>query len=847
MSRRRKIASALSLAVIALVAMVQLWPGLSNGLSPPMSWDHGSHLGKAMLTAQHLLPWSLRGWTDLVECGVPLGTLYTPIGTMWILLFRALTPWLEWHQSYALAFLGFRVLVGASVLRLSRSVGAGWIGAVVAGLLALADFGDHSEGGWFYDVEYGVWPMSIAMCFFFLALADLVAYVERGERVVGARAALLLGVALFSHQMALVAFGLVVPCLVLARRSGDRGTLREDLRRVLPVAIVGGMVASWWMLPMLSMSAWLEDHGQLYQSTLDMGARLVGGEAVLDRSGAGNVWTNVLVTLGLGVALLDRGPRRSLALGALVAMIFGSAGWFLALDASRFLPAFGRIVYPRLMMVSKPMLFALAGVLVHDVIVRVAPVVRAQLRSNRGRWGLGLAALALVPFVPDMPARISTSLFERHVATTASGSGWDDWQAAWRWVAERPDDGFYRVAYFSESTHLPQAAPGYTGRPAHITGPLVGESFRNNTDSTHPIALRAMNVRYVVTEGPPSFELAGESHVVESFGRLVVSELDRWNGAVASAPDGDGEPRTLALEDEHVVIDPGGARVVVVHRALGPGWVANADGEVVPIGEERVFDSARLRLMRIEVPAGTERLELRYQGFRAPHWLGMLATILGLVIVALWAGGWERIPSHRRTKLVAAFERAEARVPPRVWVWWPAVVCALPFALVLALAARNARGTHLPRMIGAAHGAILDAAGGEVPCSRRAEDGALLCGSLTVERTQVAVDGVYHSCLTAHPPHGGMLVLAWDHVALGSSLRVGGGVDDAAFLRRGAPIEVRVSIDGSEVTELDVPVSHEWIERTVEVPGGSGAHDVRIEVRSDETSRRDLCLDLISR
>ena len=75
MSRRRQLASFASLAVVALVATIQLWPGLSDDLSPPISWDHGSHLGKAMLTAQELLPFSLRGWTDLVECGVPLGTL----------------------------------------------------------------------------------------------------------------------------------------------------------------------------------------------------------------------------------------------------------------------------------------------------------------------------------------------------------------------------------------------------------------------------------------------------------------------------------------------------------------------------------------------------------------------------------------------------------------------------------------------------------------------------------------------------------------------------------------------------------------------------------------------------
>lgn len=843
---RRALSSALSLAALAGLATAQLWPGLSQDLSPPISWDHGSHLGKAMLTAQELLPWSLRGWTDLVETGVPLGTLYTPIGTMWILLFRAVTPFLEWHQSYALAFLGFRVLVGASVYRLARVAGAGHLGATAAGVLALADIGDHSEGGWFYDVLYGVWPMSIAMCFFFLALADLLVYVEKGERVVGARAALLLGVALFSHQMSLVAFGLVVPCLVVARMtSGERTSLRTDLSRVLPVAFVGGAIASWWMLPMLSMSRWLEDHGQLYRDTPDMGARLLGGEGIL---GAG-AWTNVLVALGLAAALVGKSARRSLALGALVAMLVGASGWFLALDASRYLPAFGRIVFPRLMMVSKPMLFALAGVVLHELGARVLPVLRAQARAPRGRLGLVVAALALAPFLPDVPARLSTLLLERDVPTTATTSAWRDFRAAWAWVADRPDgEGFYRVAYFSESTHLPQAAPGYTGRPAHITGPLVGESFRNNTDSTHPLALRAMNVRYVVTEGAPGLELASEVDRVATFGGLVLSELRGWSGAVAVAGEGEtAVPRTVALERERVVVEPHGARTVVVRRALGPGWVATADGTEVPIGEERVFDSPRLRLMRVEVPAGTERLELRYHGFRAPHWLGMLATLVGLLVTLLWAGGWERVPAPWRARAAALVTRFGARVPSSLERAWPTLACALPFVGVAALVLANARGTHLPPRLREAAGSVLHDDGTTTPCARRSSDGALRCDEVVVERTQVAVDGVYRSCLTAPPPRGGTLVLAWDDLLLGGTLRLGGGVDDQAFLRRGAPIEVRALVDGDEVTTFEVPLSHEWVERTVPVPGGGGTHDVRIEVRSDETHRRLFCLDAVSR
>jgi hypothetical protein len=841
---------ATSLAVLALLALVvaQLWPGLSNGLSPPISWDHGSHLGKAMLTAE-LLP-SLRGWTDLVECGVPLNTLYSPTGTIWILLFRLFTPFLEWHQTYALAIVGFRFMVALCVYRLARAAGASPLAAMLAGVLALADTGDHSEGGWFYDVLYGVWPMSLAMCFFFLAFAELLELVEgthepRALRRKSALAMVLLGIALFSHQMALVTFGLVIPVLVLVRAlSGS--SLRTDLVRMLPVTLVAGLVAAWWMVPMLSMSGWLEDHGQLYIGTDDMGGRMVAGEGIL----RGGAWTGVLVAIGLGIGMLGRPSRRTLAFGALIVMIAAASGWFLALDASRFLPPLGRLIYPRLMMAAKPMVFALVGCALHDLFERVRPALRAERRSARGRVSLVLGAALLLPFVPSVPSRLGELLVARDVPTTASLGTWNEWQAAWAWVRGHDDDRFWRVAYFTESTHLPQAAGAYSGRPGHITGALVGESFRNNTDSTHPDALRAMNVRYVVTEGPASGALAGAVAELEVFGLLHLYELRDWSDRVVDAPLGEATPSVSAYENERVVFAPNGARSVVVRRAIAPGWHAYADGVEIAIDEERVFDSPRLRLMRLELPEGVREVEIAYSGFRAPFVLGWLLTMLGLAIAALTAGGWERLPAAPRdaalARATALRDRLWSRLPPRarsvLVEQWPALVCAAPF-LALALAVSiHARGAHLPRTPFSAHVERVD--GSTLPC----DGGGVrhVCAGTAVERVQVATDGVYHSCLSAWPIQGGTLVLEWDEVPMTGTLRIGAGVDDQAFLRTGEPIEVTTRIDGGDPSVLRVPLSHEWVTQTLPLDDG-GIHDVRIEVRARDTSRRWLCLDAVAR
>lgn len=849
----------IALATLLLLVVAQHWPGLSHDLSPPISWDHGSHLGKAMLTAR-MLP-SVRGWTDLVETGLPLNTMYTPSGPLWILLFRAFTPFLAWHQTYALAIVGFRFMVALTTFRLARVAGAGVVGATLAGVLTLADVGDHSEGGWFYDVLYGVWPMSLAMCFFFLAYADLLEVVTyRGEplrlRRLMARAMVLLGIALFSHQMSLVAFGLLLPVLIAvratARRPGEDASLRQDLSRVLPVAVVAALVAAWWMVPMLTMSRWLEDHGQLYVGTDDMGARMVAGEGIL----RGGVWTGVLAAIGLGTSVFAKPTRRVLAIGALVAMLVGSAGWFVWLDVPRYLPAFGRIMYPRLMMVAKPLIFACVGCALSDLVAGMAPAVRSQLRTPQGKLGALIAVALLVPFLPSVPDRLMDLIVRRDVTTTASLGTWNDWQAVWAHVDALPGgrspetNDFYRVAYFSDSTHLPQAAPAYSHRPGHITGPLVGESFRNKTDSTHPDALRAINVRYVVTEGPATGELAGELTQLETFGALRLYELEGWHGDVASAPLGEASPVIESYGDDHVVLRPEGARVVVVRRAMGPGWTAEADGVEIPIGEERVYDSPALRLIRLELPAGVERVELRYHGFGSLYLIGWLFTLIGLAAALAVAGGWERIPVARRQLVIdrvrALGVRARTRVSPRVVEgavrFWPALVCIAPFAAVALLAARGARGTHLP--IVPHEAAIVAASGATESCGGAAR--SHVCGGNEIGVSHLAVDGVFHSCLTARPPRSGALVLTWDDLPMSGTLHLGAGIDDQAFLRTGEPVELTVSIDGGPPEVMRVPVSHEWITADVPVPAGD-VHDVRIEVRSRATDRRWLCLDAVAR
>lgn len=845
----------LSMVVVALVAIAQLWPGLSHDLSPPISWDHGSHIAKAMQTWNEL--GTLRGWTDNVVVGVPLNTVYTPVGTLLILFVRLFTTSLEWPQTYAIAFALFRIIVGLSSFRLARAIGGGNLGGVVAGLLVLADQGDHSEGGWFYDVQFGVWPMSLAMCVFFLAVADLVELLdEHGARAFAeasrgklARTALLFGIALFAHQASLFAIFTIVPSIMVVRATTPDAPLGRDIVRVVVVLGIAVFVACWWLLPMFSLTAYLDDHGQLYRGTIDMGQGLAEGRGILN----GGVYTGVLVTLGILAALGGRWDRRALGVAALFAMMFGSPGWFLELDMARVLPPLGRFVFPRMMMMAKPPLFALAGCVVHDVWLRAQPELRRLAAHPRGRIGLVVGALMLVPFSPGFSPALHTLLLDRQVNTTNTMTEWQSWNDVWRWVRERPEHPFFRVLYINPHSHLELASGAFTGRPLLTTGIVVGEAFANTTDSSNPEALRALNVRYVASFSPLPYELDREVDHVETFGLIRVYQLRAARSDVVSALDGEARPNVTHYERERVVFEPRGAREIVVRRAYSPEWHAYADGAELPITFERVVDSPRLRLVRLSLPEGTREVVLRFRP-GAPYYVGALLTLLGLLAIAFIAWGrdvrWPMAVRRIEQRVAGRLEILAARVPGSLRSSWPAWVMVAPFLAAPLVYARGLAGYHFARHLDAARVSVRRDDGPASACAATPQaPSQIVCPSLAsapIELTAECVDGRFHSCMRTHTPSGETLVLEWPHASLSGRLVLGGGVsDDTQGRQHGEPIRVRTFVDDVELgAPLEVPVARAWGEQMLDVTPGD--HAVRFEV-TGPGGRLPFCLDAISR
>jgi hypothetical protein len=839
---RKRLTAAELAAPLALVAvaLAQLWPGLAAGLAAPLSWDHGAHLGKAMLTVE-LLP-ALRGWTDLVESGVPLNTVYSVGGPLWVLLFRAPTTWLEWHQTYALAFAAFRVLVGLAPYRLARVAGASPLGAFFAGLVALADHGDHSEGGWFYDVTYGVWPMSLSMCFLFFGLADLIASRAKTSRLTAARAALLLGAALVTHQMPLVALAALVPLWLVTRwLDGARG-LAGDGRAALAVTLTAGCVAGFWLVPMLAQSAWLSEHGQLYRTFTELGRGAAAGEMVL-RAGP---WTSVLVAIAVLRALFARGTQRFLGLAVVLMIAVSARTWLLDWEALRLLPALGKLMYPRFLMIAKPMAFVLVGMLVGELATPTLGAMRRALRSPRGLVGLGVAALLVAPFARGITQELRARIVERELDTTATSALWPHFLAYAAWERARPHAPGERVAYFHVESHLFQGAPAYTGVPAHKIGMLIAETFGNTTDSGEENVLRALGVRSIVSVGPAPGRFASRLREVRRFGPIVVNALVDAEIAPAFDPDDAARtPHVASLTRDTVEIAPNGARRVVLRRADGPGWRAEIDGRAAEIAAWAVPDTTRLRFVGVEVPAGAQRVRFHYAAWQWFDIAGVLLTLAGLLGAALLARP-DIAPTRVRARLAAWRVRLTA-IPAKVRA---GAALAVGLAVIAALFARNAGTYAFADHLDDANYAVIAPNGAQTPCTAERPDGerGVMCPIapwLWLGRTVQAVEGRLRSCVWAHPPPGGQTGrVRFPQAQLGARLTVGGGVGDDAQGGDGPPVVLRVRVDERELGALEAPWRARWVEQTFATT--PGVHAVGFDVQAASDARRFFCFDAVS-
>ena len=225
--------------------------------------------------------------------------------------------------------------------------------------------------------------------------------------------------------------------------------------------------------------------------------------------------------------------------------------------------------------------------------------------------------------------------------THHSADWWGASRAVGQWLAQQPRLEFTRVATVTgQHDHRLLFAPIRSGLPQYKVGYSPAFLFRHAPTSGSPETLRALSVRYVVSNRdvprPDMKELV-------RFEPLGIYELDGWNPRRWHVIAGEATVDELRFDErgmEFVVRTAEQGARIVLHVAPYVRWQAWLDGEELPLASVVPEDPHDPVFMSLPLRPG--RLALRYVR-RTLDWVGLLVSLLGLAAALLWGTvAWRR-------------------------------------------------------------------------------------------------------------------------------------------------------------------------------------------------------------
>jgi hypothetical protein len=575
-------------AVLLLCAFAcwLIWPAPIGRM--PLSQDHTVHVARAWMVGQELQGGHLSGWSSYWYFGFPAGELYPVLGDLLVSLLRALTFGLvSWPRCYAFVFSAAYVAQGIAMMRISRATGLGTAPGFIGAVLLYLDPGVLREGGWAYTVHFGVWMQPIACVCIWWAFAELAIAVRtplRARVLLGP--VVLVAIAMLAHPIALpmAALGTIIMVIAL----GVRGEMARVLVAFGTATGLGAALAAWWVLPMMSHSAWIANLGTLYSDMDTMVMRVADG-----------VWAKHMApAIGYGIIVgllwaLVRGNRfvRGLAVLAVALWLMSTSDFFFRFRLDWLSENFRYLQYQRFIICAKPGLYLAAG-LVPAALARLAWTRwRAEGPPMRTQVVASAAAIAAIIALGAMLTGAAREAKKHHVGELATQrvkgdkkldkdfAAFNQW-AAKRW-AERGEGEYWRFAYKAKRhSHIYADAPVFNGAPAYKIGYMPGEVFVHRPESEQASVLDRLRVKYFVGNSAPS-----GARVVKRFGKIKVSEraIKEEIGRVV----GGGELEVLVddVDHEHVTVRVSGASEtsrLELNVAGYPRWEILHDGVPVP-------------------------------------------------------------------------------------------------------------------------------------------------------------------------------------------------------------------------------------------------------------------------
>jgi hypothetical protein len=786
--------------VAALPALLQSLPLLWK---TPLSHDHPAHLFKAWhFWTEMLGRGRLRGWSHFWGFGFPSDELVPSGAELWVCMFRALSlGQLSWQRTYALAFAGFLVFKALATYAFTRrSFGHG--AAVVAAWITCLDVGAFSEGGWVWNTEWGVWPVSLSMCLILVAFVELdrVLATGRARHVLGAGVAM--AWALLAHQVALLVLVVAIPLLILDRVLSAQQPQPLRLLQACGAVTLGLALSAFTLIPFLARASDAMDLGVATTSLADVLGKLLTLRTFQRLSPV----IHGLALLGAWLALRQRRPQAVFLCASAAAFVVLSSDLLTAvLHLERVFPNVIKIEAPRMLLIAKLFWFPLAGHAIVWVLSRARLPWPWPSRSSRAaRRGLQAALLAAI-VLPGLP-RLLAAEVGANIQGEAETPHYADLEQAFAWAKalRESEPGRYRIAYeLGRDDHISTLAPLYDGAPMYKIGDTPSQIFDGMPMTDGPEMLEALSVRYVVTHArrdEPYFKHE------RRFGALELYRFERYRADPFELV-GPGRAELVEWGPERMRARLSGTDPesrLRLHVAAYGRWRVTLDQAALPITRVTVYGAEDPVLM--EVPVRDGELLLSYVD-GPPDRLGLLGSLGALPV---FAGLWLLGPSPWR-RLVEALARRRRPIA------WGAAVLSGVAALLLVLRVSRA-GALLPSRSIFYSDVELSLAG--LPCVARAEL-RFDCGPHRVEAKLVHGRGD-HLCMAA-PEVGTLRVRS--RARLGSFVA---GRYDA----RGAYGWLEATLDGRELG---------WVWTR---PGYMRAQSVQFDVRARGEERGVLELSL---
>jgi hypothetical protein len=856
------------LAAIASVMMAEILGG-----ERPVSHDHTVHYFKAWQMHEHFLPQGrLQGWSHRWFAGDPVNYLY-PIGAdLCVNLVHALSfGAMTFSQAYARAFWLFHVFTGYAGYRFGRTVGGPHVG-FVTGLLMLTDLSEFRLGGWAYTINYGVWPQALSLDFALLALCRLPAIVE-GRRLAPIGAfAVLMGLSILSHPMALVFLVVIVALVVLAVSFADGVRGASGVFRLLAGYALAVVVAACWLLPFWSVRGESSVMGIWWDATYEMGKGLVALDAFPGTLG----WVLACGVLALVVVLRTR--RFVLlftAFGALsIPVLFGST-LIDELHLASLSTAITKVQFIRMATMVKPFWFALAAFLIVAVFARARALLGERTdasSSEREPSPVRRAALALVVAWVSLPILVpaAQAFWTRHVAkalvTESDRPLARDRKATLAWAHEHlPKQGFWRLGIMTGHFHDLFDVGTEINEPIFKRGFTPATNFVYRMKDENRAIFEAVNLRYAISKRWLPREDWG---LLQRFDGYGLYEFKHYNPQPFRIIEGAGDVKVERFRDEEIVLRaaPGAHGVLRLNVSYFSRWRATRDGVPVPIGVSYLPEAPDdTGFMTVPLAPGRYRFVFeRTPGDRA----ALPITLVGLLLCAGLAIadrrrrglGWLAWPIEEPARLLEAVS-GEAWRRGRLVALGASGVAAAGVFLALAqwrppIALEEVPRTAIARVrydflenLRRAR-AWIDYRDSRQRCRR--EGDRLICrdaeGNLDNERyigssPATITEYTMVRCIRARPEEGALLTVSYPKVPVGDAISGYYGIERAGrLLRRKRPVNFSVRVNGSELydqaTESDNKMH--WFQIPLDQVRTPTA-DVSFSVSADNISKRYFC------